>query len=99
MHSPEERTPLDVMASPEANSKATVLPQPGLSAIYRPLNVSQNVSPKGGYKQAAARAESPPPGLHTPPGSPVLSTESGNGLQNVDDPSFPFGPLSTFPFN
>lgn len=41
----------------------------------------------------------PPAGLHAPPGSPVLSTESGSGLQDVDDPGFPFGPLSTFPFN
>src|SRR5437667_6169828 len=72
------------MASPEANSKATALPQLP--------NVSQNVqylSPEGGYGQAAARAASPPPRPHTPPGSTILSTESGNDPQNVDDPGFP----------
>ncbi|KAI9770681.1 MAG: hypothetical protein M1839_003065 [Geoglossum umbratile] len=83
------------MASPEANSKATALPQLGLSAVYRLPNVSQNVqclSPEEAYGQAAARAASPPPRPHAPSSSPVLSTESGNDLQNVDDPGFPFGP-------
>jgi hypothetical protein len=90
------------MTSPEANPKATALPQLGLSAIYRLPNVSQNVqydSLEGAYRQAAARAASPPPRPHAPPGSPVLSAESGNDPQNVDDPGFPFGLLSTFPFD
>jgi hypothetical protein len=87
------------MASPEVNSKATALPQLGLSAVYRLPNVSQNVQYLGPYGQTAARAASPPPRPHTSPGSTVLSTENGNDPQNVDDPGFPFGPLSTFPFD
>ncbi|KAH0538355.1 hypothetical protein FGG08_005050 [Glutinoglossum americanum] len=87
------------MASPKANSK---VPQPMLSVTYCPLNVSQNVhcvGPEGGYKLVTRRVESPLPRLHAPPGSPVLSTEGGSDLQNVDDPGSPFGRLITFPFN
>ncbi|KAI9761346.1 MAG: hypothetical protein M1840_001970 [Geoglossum simile] len=94
-----DRIPLEVIASPEVNSKATVLPQLGLSIIYCLPNISQNVQYLGLYGQVAAKATSPPTRPHTPPGSTVLSTENGNDPQNIDDPGFPFGPLSTFPFD
>jgi hypothetical protein len=99
-----ERTNLFPEVMAEVNPKAALTssgPHPksqdsllGLSATYRPPNVPCKVQDELGLDS---------PGPYAPPSSPSRLTETGNDLQNVDDPEslsrylseFSFGQLSS----